>query len=92
MATEYKQVSSPTSFAKKGKMSKMHGKEQPVKIVNVPSMYEPADIGAISPSERNFENNQYAKTPKQRKKQGMGDVLAEMRTKTYNLGKYWRFI
>ena len=86
---EYSQVSSPTSFPKKGKMSKV--KETPKGEAHVlKSMYDAAPVGSVPPGERTIESNQYAKMPKDRSKQGKGDLAAETRTETYIYDTYLR--
>ena len=77
-------------FPKKGKFSKQVKKHRKIKCDDSSTMYDPPNIGRVPPSERTFFKNQYAKTPKDRRKQGEGDLNKELRTDTYIYGTYLR--
>lgn len=46
------------------------------------------DLGGVPPEARRYNQRNYAKLPADRAKQGIGDLDAETRTVTRNLGKY----
>jgi|3_EtaG_2_1085321.scaffolds.fasta_scaffold00128_10 hypothetical protein len=75
------------TYRKKGKHSKRQVKGDmatTVKHQRLPSMDAMADIGTVPPLERGgYMMHNYGKTEEKRKREGPGDIMAELRTATF---------
>ena len=75
-------------FPKKGKMTAMGRKDEPVTHERLPNMYAKPNVGTVPTLERGYMLDNYGKTGEKRGREGPGDLSAELRTSTYIMGAF----